>query len=81
MQKCLGEILNEENDSRPINETMANKEANSNTIPLTKFLEPVSNDISKCICGHLLILYTYLFMNIQVYVLMLQNNLLNINKY
>lgn len=57
MQKCLGEILNEENESQPINVIMANKDINSDTTQLTKILDPVSNDLSKYICNHCSLLF------------------------
>lgn len=48
MQKCLGEILDEENDHKPMNKIMADNVINSD-IPSAKILEPVSNDLGKCI--------------------------------
>lgn len=49
MQKCLGEILNEENDQQQtINQIMANKDSNSGDSPLSKTSEPI-NDLGKYI--------------------------------
>lgn len=48
MQKCLGEILDEENDHKPINKIMADININSD-IPSAKILEPVSDDLGECI--------------------------------
>lgn len=44
MQKCLGEILDEENE--PVNKVMAEKDVN-NDITLTKISEPTSEDLGK----------------------------------
>jgi hypothetical protein len=44
MQKCLGELLDEENEHQYISNTMADKDISSNAL-LTKTLETVSDDI------------------------------------
>lgn len=48
MQKCLGELLDEENEHRSISNTMADKNISSDA-PLAKAVEPVSNDLGKLI--------------------------------
>jgi len=46
MQKCLGEILDEENERITMNEIMADSDIN-NDAPLTNSLEFVSDDLGK----------------------------------
>lgn len=46
MQKCLGEILDEENERKPMNQTMADSDINSDA-PLTNSSELVSDDLGK----------------------------------
>jgi len=46
MQKCLGEILNEENEYQPINKVMADKDV-KNDNRLINTPEPISDDIGK----------------------------------
>lgn len=49
MQKCLGEILDEENEQQLINQTMADKENNDIS---TKISEPHSDDLGKYVWDH-----------------------------
>lgn len=46
MQKCLGELLDEENENLPVTTTMADIDNNSDK-PLTKVSGPVSSDLGK----------------------------------
>lgn len=46
MQKCLGEIFDEENERKPMNETMENSDINSD-VPLTNSLELISDDLGE----------------------------------
>lgn len=46
MQKCLGELLDEENENQSISNTMADKDIGSDA-PLTKAVESVSDDLGK----------------------------------
>lgn len=48
MQKCLGELLDEENERQSIKTNMADKEIKSDS-PLTKIAESVSDDLGKYI--------------------------------
>jgi hypothetical protein len=48
MQKCLGELLDEENERQSIKTIMADKDIKS-YIPLTKISDPVSDDLGKYI--------------------------------
>lgn len=45
MQKCLGELLDEENENLPVSTAMADNDNNSDSP--TKGLGPVSGDIGK----------------------------------
>lgn len=51
MQKCLGEILDEENDDQQqtINQIMADKNTNSSDTPLSKMPESINDDLGKFI--------------------------------
>lgn len=64
MQKCIGEILDEEND-QSINETMADTNKNNDTL-LTKMSEPVSDDLGKFILENLFLFLYFLFINIKI---------------
>lgn len=48
MQKCLGEILDEESGQKPINETMTDLDSNSD-VPLTDSAQLSSNDLGNCV--------------------------------
>jgi len=48
MQKCLGELLDEDNERQTIKKIMADKDIKSDT-PLTKISEPISDDLGKYI--------------------------------
>jgi len=48
MQKCLGELLDEENECQSINTVMANEDIKSN-ISFTKISDPVTDDLGKYI--------------------------------
>lgn len=51
MQKCLGELLDEENECQSINTVMANEDIKSN-ISFTKISDPVTDDLGKYIWNH-----------------------------
>lgn len=55
MQKCIDEILDEENEQQPIKETMTNLNINSEI--LTQISESVSDDLGKLMSS---ILFIYL---------------------
>lgn len=54
MQKCLGELLDEENERQSIKIIMDDKEIKSDT-PLTQMSDPVSDDQGKYIWNYVLI--------------------------
>lgn len=56
MQKCLGELLDEENERQSIKTTMADKDIKSDS-PLTKISEPISDDQGKFIWNYVKHLY------------------------
>lgn len=50
MQKCLGEILDEENDQQQtVSRTMADKNTSSGDTLLPKMLTPINDDLGKYI--------------------------------
>lgn len=53
MQKCIDEILDEENEQQPIKETMTNLNINSEI--LTQISESVSDDLGKLMSSILFI--------------------------
>lgn len=73
MQKCLGEILDEENDQQQtINQNMADKNTKSGDTPLSKISEPI-NDLGKYIWDNVFV-YLLIYLYISHFdVLLLQN--------
>lgn len=68
MQKCLGELLDEDNERQTIKKIMADKDIKSDT-PLTKISEPISDDLGKYIWNHVKHLYFILlkiFLNLDL---------------
>lgn len=55
MQKCLGELLDEENECQSLNTVMADEDIKSN-ISFKKISDPVTDDLGKYILNHV---YTY----------------------
>lgn len=50
MQKCLGEILDEENDQQQtISRIMADRNTSSGDTLVSKMLEPINDDLGKYI--------------------------------
>lgn len=62
MHKCLGELLDEENENLLVSTAMADNDNNSDTP--TKGLEPSSGDIGKDISYNFLFRYLYIIYNL-----------------